>query len=58
MNIIKYMQIIVFSTYGYSLETWHISGTLKRELDLYKKIYEKNYYSINVFYCFDLMLKQ
>ena len=38
MNIIKYMHIIVFSTYGYSLETWHISGTLKRELDLYKKI--------------------
>ena len=45
MNIIKYMHIIVFSTYGYSLETWHISGTLKRELDLYKKINKE--YGVN-----------
>lgn len=32
------MNIIVFSTYGYSLDTWNNSGTLKRELELYKKI--------------------
>ena len=40
MNIMKYMEIIVFSTYGYSLNTWNDSGTLKRELALYKKMNE------------------
>lgn len=42
MNIIKHMNIIVFSTYGYSLDTWKNSGTLKRELELYKTINKKH----------------
>ena len=41
MNIINCMEIIVFSTYGYSFETWNRSGTLIRELDLYKKMNEE-----------------
>ncbi len=41
MNIINCMEIIVFSTYGYSFETWNRSGTLVRELDLYKKMNEE-----------------
>ena len=40
MNIVKIMEIIVFSTYGYSFETWSRSGTLNRELALYKKLHE------------------
>ena len=34
------MEVIVFSTYGYSFETWNRSGTLNRELALYKKLHE------------------
>lgn len=40
MNIVKIMEVIVFSTYGYSFETWSRSGTLNRELALYKKLHE------------------
>ena len=34
------MEVIVFSTYGYSFETWNRYGTLNRELALYKKLHE------------------
>ena len=42
MNIIKHMEVIVFFTYGYSLETWKDTGTLKRELEIYR-VLNSNY---------------
>ncbi len=39
------MKITVFFTYGYSLKTWYDSGTIERELEIYKKINEK--YQVN-----------
>tara|TARA_B100000902_G_scaffold44957_1_gene52569 strand:+ start:125 stop:1246 length:1122 start_codon:yes stop_codon:yes gene_type:complete len=32
------MKVAVFLTYNYSLQTWHNSGTLKRELEIYNQI--------------------
>ena len=32
------MKVAVFLTYNYSLQTWYNSGTLKRELEIYKQI--------------------
>ena len=34
------MNIILLFTYGYSLKTWHESGSLDRELLFYKKLKE------------------
>jgi len=39
------VKVALFLTYDYSLNTWYESGTLKRELEIYKKI--KNTYGIN-----------
>lgn len=36
------MKVAVFLTYNYSLQTWHNSGTLKRELEIYKQINKIN----------------
>ena len=36
------MKILLVFTYGYSLKTWESSGTLNRELSIYKEL-EKNY---------------
>ena len=32
------MKVAVFLTYNYSLQTWHNSGTLERELEIYNQI--------------------
>ena len=32
------MKVVVFLTYNYSLQTWLNSGTLNRELEIYKQI--------------------
>ena len=37
------MHIIYFFTFGYSLETWEKTGTLSRELELYKLLADLNY---------------
>ena len=38
------MKIAVFFTWDYSLNTWKQSGTLNRELEIFKKISEtKNF---------------
>ncbi len=42
MNTIEVVKVAVFLTYNYSLKTWDESGTLKRELKIYKHI-SKNY---------------
>ena len=34
------MNVLVVFTYGYSLETWNESGTIFRELSIYKKLHE------------------
>tara|TARA_B100000131_G_C18124005_1_gene613995 strand:- start:1482 stop:2615 length:1134 start_codon:yes stop_codon:yes gene_type:complete len=39
------VKVALFLTYDYSLDTWYESGTLKRELEIYKKI--KKDYAIN-----------
>jgi len=35
------MNIAVFLTFGYSLKTWQLSGTLDRELKVYKELHDK-----------------
>lgn len=35
------MRIVYFFTYGYSLKTWKESGTLYKELELYRNLYTK-----------------
>ena len=42
MNTIEVVKVAVFLTYNYSLKTWDESGTLSRELKVYKHI-SKNY---------------
>ena len=34
------MNVLVVFTYGYSLETWNESGTIFRELSIYKKLHD------------------
>ena len=36
------MRVLVLLTYGYSLKTWENSGTLDRELEIYKQLKEKH----------------
>ena len=36
------MNVLVVFTFNYSLETWKNSGTLNREVSIYKKLHEKN----------------
>mgnify|MGYP001219646800 CR=1 FL=1 len=36
------MKVLVIFTFGYSLKTWHETGTLERELSIYKELTEKN----------------
>jgi glycosyltransferase involved in cell wall biosynthesis len=35
------MRVVYFFTYGYSLKTWYDSGTLLKELELYRYLYTK-----------------
>jgi len=35
------MRVVYFFTYGYSLKTWYDSGTLLKELELYRNLYTK-----------------
>ena len=37
----KNMTILYIFTFGYSLKTWKLSGTLEKELEIFKKINEK-----------------
>ena len=39
------MNVLVVFTYGYSFKTWENSGTISREISLYKKLHED--YNIN-----------
>ena len=34
------MKVAVFLTYNYSLKTWYNSGTLERELKIFKSLHE------------------
>ncbi len=36
------MKVLVIFTYGYSLKTWHETGTLERELSIYKELTKKD----------------
>ena len=42
------MKITLFFTYGISLDDWDSSGILKRELEIYKKIYKENKIEFNL----------
>ena len=35
------MKVLVVFTYGYSLKTWFESGTIERELSIYRELHKK-----------------
>ena len=37
----KNMTILYIFTFGYSLKTWQLSGTLEKEIEIFQKINEK-----------------
>ena len=42
------MKILYFFTYDYSLKTWENSGTLERELSIYKDLISNHGYEVTL----------